>query len=155
MATTLKERDEVEYHKKDGIINSTAAAASAGAAAGVIIGAAAGPAGMAAGVVVGGIVGAVTGNIFAHDINSALEDTFWSENYKSRPYVESSEPYAKYKPMYHYGIDAYKSFSGREYHEIEPELKEGWAEKNHELSWDKAQHAVKDAYNKLYNGRRK
>src|SRR5437870_5581583 len=78
----------------------SAAAAIAGA---TVAGAAAGPVGAVVGAVAGGIVGAYAGKEVAENTNPTLEDRYWEENYRSRPYIEQDIAYEEYRPAYRYG----------------------------------------------------
>ncbi len=128
---------------------------AAGAAQGAILGTAVGPVGTAAGAVVGGVVGALAGKAIAQDINPTTEDAYWSDNYKTRPYITSSEDYETYRPAYRYGVDSYSTYEGRAFDEIEPQLKTRWdtVRGTSSLDWDRARPAARDAYERLYTQR--
>src|SRR6185312_870171 len=102
--------------------------------------------GMAAGVAIGGVVGALAGKGLAQEINPTTEDVYWSENYNTRPYVETGASYDAYRPAYRHGIDAYGKYEGRPFDEIEPKLSKDWdkARGDSALSWDKAKPATRD-----------
>lgn len=123
-----------------------AGAAATGAALGTVIG----PVGTVAGAAIGGIIGGLAGSAAGEDVNPTDEHAYWNENYKDRPYTQQGESYDTYKDAYHHGIEAYKNHQGRSYDEIEPHLKNEWTgQNNRPLSWDKASHATRDAYNRL------
>lgn len=55
------------------------------------------------------------------------EDTYWRENYRSRPYASSGEQaYDDYRPAYRYGYDAAGRYSGRDWNDVEADLSRDW-----------------------------
>lgn len=78
------------------------------------------------------------------------EDNYWRENYPSSSYFDSSVPYEQYQPAYRMGYEGYVRYrnSGRTYDEVEPELQRDY-EKHYSrsgLGWERAKHAVRDAW---------
>lgn len=144
-------------HPVGGAVGAVAGAATgaaiAGAAQGAAIGTVAGFPGMAAGVAIGAAAGALLGKGVAQEINPTTEDVYWSENYKTRPYIEQNASYDAYRPAYRYGVDSYTKYEGRSFDEIEPSLSKDWdrVRGNSTLSWDKASPAARDAYGRLHN----
>jgi hypothetical protein len=132
-------------------VGAAAGAAAVGAAQGAALGTVAGIPGMAAGVAIGGVAGALVGKGVAQEINPTTEDAYWSENYKTRDYVEKNEDYDIYRPAYHHGIDAFTRYEGRSFDEIEPDLSKEWENSKAPLPWKKARHATRDAYDRLLN----
>ena len=121
-------------------------------AAGAALGSAVGPAGTVAGAVIGGVVGGLAGKEAAEDVNPTIEEAYWNENYKTRPYINKTESYDYYRPAYRHGIDAYSKYNGKKFDEIEPNLSSEWEQTNKSsLSWDKAKPASRDAYDRLAN----
>lgn len=124
----------------------TAGGAVAGMAVGAAIG---GP----VGAVVGAAIGAVTGGVAGHGVAAAfdpeVENSYWQENYSSRPYVRSGAPYSDYQDAYRYGGESagrYASFD-----EAESDLERNWDKaKNHSnLGWNDAKHAVRDGWHRV------
>jgi hypothetical protein len=129
----------------------TAVGASAGAvAAGAAIGTVAGPVGTLVGAAVGAVVGGLAGKGVAESIDPTKEDAYWRENYTSRPYVDSASSYDDYGPAYGYGVSSYSQHAGRSFDDAETDLSRGWstARGNSNLSWEKAKHATRDAWNR-------
>ena len=123
-----------------------AGAAATGAALGTVIG----PVGTVIGAAIGGLIGGLAGSAAGEDVNPTDEHAYWNENYKDRPYAEQGTSYDTYKSAYNHGIEAYKAHNGRDYSEIEPDLKSQWTGQNNQpLSWDKAGPATRDAYDRL------
>lgn len=134
-------------------VGAAAGATAVGAMQGAALGTVAGLPGMAAGVAIGGVVGALAGKGVAQEFNPTTEDAYWSQHYKTRPYVEQGMDYDTYRPAYRHGIDAYSKYEGRKFEEIEPKLSEDWqnAHGDSALPWEKAKLAAGDAYDRLYN----
>jgi hypothetical protein len=134
-------------------VGAAAGAAAVGAAHGAALGAVAGVPGMAAGIAIGGVVGALVGKGAAQELNPTTEDAYWSENYKTRNYIEPNATYDAYGPAYRHGVNAYSKYSGQPFDAVEPNISKEWetARGNSTLSWDKARPASRDAYERLHN----
>jgi hypothetical protein len=126
----------------------SAAAALAGATA---AGAAAGPVGALVGAVAGGIVGAYAGKEVAENANPTVDDLYWEENYRRRPYVEEGIAYDEYRPAYQYGWEARVRHADETFDNVEPDLERGWpqARAGCNLDWQKARPAVRDAWDRV------
>ena len=68
-----------------------AGAAGAGAAGAAIGGAVGGPLGAVVGAAVGAFAGGLGGKAAAESVNPTLENTWWRENYATRPYAKAGE----------------------------------------------------------------
>ena len=126
-------------------------AAAGGAAAGAAAGTVAGPVGTLLGAAAGAIAGGLAGKGVAEMIDPTVEEAYWKENYSSRPYVTGNATFDDYGPAYRYGVDTYKRFEGRTFEQAEPELRRDW-ERNRgrsRLTWDDAQHATRDSWQRL------
>jgi uncharacterized protein YcfJ len=127
-----------------------------GGTAGAMVGAAAGPVGAVAGAIIGGVGGAYAGKDAAEGINPTVINTYWNENYSSRPYVKADADYETYKPAYMYGYNARTKNADRKFDEIESDLSKNWSKERQAstLEWNDAKEAVRDSYDytdKLYN----
>ncbi len=122
-----------------------------GAAAGALGGAVAGPLGAAVGAVVGAVAGGLAGKGVAESIDPTVEDAYWSENHKNRPYVEKDSSYDDYRPAYQYGWESRNQHADKSFDEVETDLGRNWdtAKANSKLSWDKAKHATRDAWDRV------
>lgn len=125
--------------------------AAGGAAAGAIGGAVGGPIGAVAGAVIGGIAGGLGGKGVAEAIDPTTEDTYWSENFRTRPYYEEGFEYDTYRPAYRYGWESRSRFADRSFDEAETDLERGWDQFKGEsrLTWNKAKHATRDAWHRV------
>ncbi len=124
-------------------------AAASTAVAGAALGAAAGPVGAVLGVVAGGIVGALAGKSVAETVDPTGEDAYWRENYSSRPYAEKKAGYEAFRPAYQYGWASRARYPSQRFEEVEGELESGWKKTKSGLGWDKARHAVRDAWERI------
>jgi hypothetical protein len=125
-----------------------------GASIGAVVGAAAGPLGTAVGATIGGVAGGLTGKGLAEAANPTdptVEDTYWRENYASRPYVKAGARYEAYQPAYRLGWEGPGRYGELNWEKAEPRLREDWhrAGGGSQLDWDKASPAVKDAWGRL------
>jgi hypothetical protein len=80
------------------------------------------------------------------------QNQYWRSNYSKRPYYNSSMDYSNYEPAYRYGTELYNQNSGRSYNELNQEqLRNGWnqARGSSNMSWEDAQAATRDAYNRM------
>jgi phage tail tape-measure protein len=130
-------------------IGSAAAAIATAAAAGGAVGTAAGPVGTVVGAIAGGIAGGLAGKSIAESIDPTAEDAYWREEYKNRPYYESTSKYEDYQPAYQYGWESRAQHDGRTYDEVEADLERDWAQRKSGLSWTKAKMAVRDAWDRI------
>lgn len=121
-----------------------------GAAAGAAIGSMAGPIGTVVGGVVGAVAGGMAGKGIAAAIDPDVEDTYWRDNFQSRPYA-SGQTYGTYQPAYKHGWESYGKNAGKKFDEVEPEIKEAWetSKDSSRLSWDKAKNATRDAWHRV------
>ena len=73
------------------------------------------------------------------------------KNYSNRPYAKSGVSYETYRPAYEYGWQARMMHADADWAEIEPNLRAGWpqARGDSKLEWTDAQHAAKDAWDRV------
>jgi hypothetical protein len=155
---THENRDPISHEPGAHPVGTGVGSAGVGAAATVVGGLVGGPVGAAVGAVVGSVVGGLAGKGVAESINPTAEDSYWHQNYASRPYVEANHTYEHYQPAYRTGYEGYARHaeSGRTYEEVEPELQAEY-ERAHSASglpWSQARHAARDAWSKLHEERR-
>jgi phage tail tape-measure protein len=126
-------------------------AVAAGAAAGAAGGAVGGPVGLVAGTVIGAVAGGLGGKAIAESFDPTVEDAYWRENYRDRPYAESSLDYDHYRPAYQYGWEARSLYSDKSWEEIESALEESWARRrgSSSLDWKQARQASRDAWDRV------
>jgi hypothetical protein len=137
-------------------IGAAAGAAAAGALEGAALGTMAGAPGMVAGVAIGAALGAIAGKDIAKSVNPDKEEAYWKNNHKHRHYFDSTVLYDSYAPAYRFGIEAYSTYVGRDFNEIEAQLEKQWNTEIHNdergtsrLTWATAKLATRDAYERL------
>jgi hypothetical protein len=128
-------------------------AAGAGAVGAVVGGAVGGPVGAVVGAAIGSVGGGLAGKNVAERVNPTVENEYWSNNYSTRPYVESGYDYNDYSPAYRTGYEGYATYAGQgmTYDAAEPHLRESY-ERQHgkgRLAWEKAKHASRDAWDRI------
>jgi hypothetical protein len=120
-------------------------------AAGAVMGTAAGPIGTAVGAAVGGVVGGLIGKGVAEGVNPTVEETYWRENYSSRPYVAKGAKYEEYAPAYRYGWEGRRRYEGKRFDEVEADMAREWYQSRgtSKLDWDQARQASRDAWERI------
>jgi hypothetical protein len=129
-------------------VAATAAGAAGGAATGAAIGSTAGPVGTAAGMAAGAVAGGAAGKGLAEAADERNQDEYWRRNYASRPYVKKGVDYESYRPAYQYGWESYARYRGRQFEEVEPNLRRDW-EAHGRSGWDNVRDAVRDAWHRV------
>lgn len=129
----------------------TGVGAAGGAAAGAAIGAVVGPVGAAVGLVAGAVGGGLAGKGVAEKMDPTVQDAYWKDNYSKRSYAEKSVSYETYRPAYRTGYEGYTRYPGKKYEEVESDLQRDYEKSrgNSNLSWDKAKHATRDAWQRV------
>ncbi len=122
-------------------------AAIGGAASGMAVGAVAGPVGAAVGAALGAVAGGLAGKGVGELIDPTTEDNWLRDNYDSRPYVRTGDTFETHVPAYRYGAEAEAAYGEEPWDTVEPRLRDDWAARNCcDLEWDRANGAVRDAY---------
>ena len=130
-----------------------AVGAAIGAVDGAAIGMLGGLPGVIAGVAIGAVVGALAGKETAQLASPNEEEIYWRDNHQNQAYFNSITSYDNYAPAYRYGIEAYSTYTGRKFDEVEAQLAREWDKVRgaSRLTWDSAKLAVRDAYERLHN----
>ena len=109
-----------------------------------------GPVGAVVGAAIGAVAGGAAGHGVAAAINPTAEDSYWQQNYASRPYVTAGAPYSDYQDAYRFGWESvgtgYDSFDA-----AERDLAAKWdhSRGNSRLAWDDAKDAVRDSWHRV------
>jgi hypothetical protein len=152
------EREEEKSGKRvsgepDSNLSAVGGGGIAGAAAGAAIGTAVGgPIGGALGAVAGAIGGAVTADQIQDELDPKIEEAYWKDNYKSRPYYKHGDDYEVYLPAYRFGWESAirKQFAERDFEDIEPELRNSWiTECDESRDWDSVREICRDGFNRI------
>jgi hypothetical protein len=87
----------------------------------------------------------------AEKTNPTIEDAYWRETYKTRPYVKTDYNYDVYQPAYRYGWESRTRYEGRRFDEVENDLERGWdkAKGTSRLAWNEARDATRDAWHRI------
>jgi hypothetical protein len=122
-----------------------------GAAAGAATGTVAGPVGTVVGAAIGAIVGGLAGKGVAEEVNPTRERAYWSENFSGRDYVEKGSSFDDYGPAYDFGVNARGRYPGRAFDDVDSEMSGDWGTRRgaSSLSWERAQYAARDAWNRI------
>lgn len=84
---------------------------------------------------------------------TTLENTYWRDNFVSRPYVDPDAQFDDYGPAYDYGVESSAKYEGRDFDDVESDLSSSWEaiRGKSSLAWEHARHAVRDAWNRVRN----
>jgi hypothetical protein len=80
------------------------------------------------------------------------EDSWWRDNFSTRPYA-TGRSYDELRPAYQYGYESGLHHLGRQWDEVESDLKTGWEKFEGRpgagSTWDNVKHAVRDAWYRI------
>ncbi len=132
-------------------LGAAAGGIAGGIGTGALAGSTVGPVGTVVGAVAGAVAGGLIGKSVAEAIDPTVEESYWRENYASRPYVTKGATFDDYGPAYRYGVDSYAKSNGRTFEQSEPDLKRSWenAKGRSRLSWDEAKAASRDSWQRV------
>ena len=84
-----------------------------------------------------------------------VEERWWRDNYRSRPYARSDRDFDFYRGAYRYGYEGAARGSGNSWNDVESDMKKGWDryEGRGDSMWDDVKDAVRDAWDRV-RGRR-
>lgn len=76
------------------------------------------------------------------------EEEYWRSSWNTRPYVTADRGYDYYAPGYRYGFESANQYRGRDWDDIENDLRSGWErfENRGQRTWDNVKDAVRDAW---------
>jgi hypothetical protein len=85
------------------------------------------------------------------------EESYWRNNYSSRPYAGTNADFEYWKPAYRYGYDAANRFQGHRWEEVENDLRTEWDSYEHRgtirAKWEEVKDAVRDSWNRITGNR--
>ena len=92
--------------------------------------------------------GASTGGT---SIDWKTEEQYWRGNWNTRPYVSADRGYEYYQPGYRYGVESATRYRGRNWNDVEADLRSGWDRFEHrgQSTWENMKDAVRDAWNRV------
>lgn len=131
----------------------------AGAATGAAIGTAVGgPVGGAIGAAAGGLAGLAAADKAIDQLDPKIEEKYWQENFKNRPYYKAGDTYESYAAAYRFGWEtaSRKEFSRKTFDEAETSLQKEW-QKQHGDSrdWTEVLEIVRDAFDRVHERKAK
>lgn len=106
-----------------------------------------GPAGAVIGAAVGAVAGGLTGGAIATAVDPTVEDNYWRDNFRNRPYVKAGGEYGDYRDAYRYGWES-RAKTHRAWDDTANDLERGWdkAKAKSSLAWSDAKGAVRDGW---------
>jgi len=77
--------------------------------------------------------------------------SWWQENFRNRPYVSADRGFEDYEPGYRFGYQSVSRYRGKNFNEIEPNLRSDWNsfEGKGQSTWENMKDAVRDAWENL------
>jgi hypothetical protein len=86
-------------------------------------------------------------------VNPTEEERYWRENYKKRPYYQSSRDYDHYGPAYQYGWESAcrTEYCERRFEDVESDLAENWTRYRGaaRTEWKDVRDATRDAFGRV------
>ena len=82
---------------------------------------------------------------------SGTEEQYWRSNFSTRPYVNADRGFDFYQPGYRYGYESATRYRGRNWNDVESDLRTGWDKYEHrgQSAWENVKDAVRDAWNRV------
>jgi hypothetical protein len=79
------------------------------------------------------------------------EEKWWRDNFSSRPYARAERGFDFYRPGYRYGFESANRYRGKQWNDVEPDLRGGWDryEQRGQSKWEDVKDAVRDAWNRV------
>ena len=125
----------------------------AGAATGAAIGTAVGgPVGGAIGAAAGGVAGMAAADKAIDQLDPKIEEDYWKENFKNRPYYKPGDEYESYAAAYKFGWEAAgkREYKERSYKQAEAQLERDWkAQRGSMRDWSEVKEIVRDSYERV------
>lgn len=145
----MNHKDDKAGSGTGAVLGAATGGIAGGAAAGALAGGLTGPVGAAVGAVVGAAIGAMAGR----KADPVAEDSYWRDNYLTRPYARKDASFDDYSPAYRSGVESYSRNPGRSFDDIEPQLGRDWNSNRgrSSLEWEHAKPAARDAWDRISN----
>ena len=95
-----------------------------------------------------GLTGGTSGS-FSGDWN--LDQNWWRENFRDRPYVSADRTFEYYEPGYRYGYESANRFRGKNWNDVESTLRSDFdrIEYRGQSTWDNMKDAIHDAWDRV------
>jgi hypothetical protein len=84
-------------------------------------------------------------------MDPTAEDAYWRAHYSKQTYVDHDAAYGSYQMAYQTGYQGRRQYPGKTYEEVEADLRRSYekSQGSATLTWDKARHATRDAWNRV------
>jgi hypothetical protein len=78
------------------------------------------------------------------------EERYWREQYNTRPYARGRS-FDQLSGGYRYGVQSANRYAGRDWNEVEPDLRRDWDAYEHrgQSTWEDMKDAVRDAWDRM------
>jgi len=85
----------------------------------------------------------------------STEEQYWRDTFASRPYARADRGFDYYRPGYRYGFESAQQFRGKQWNEVESDLRGGWDRYEHrgQSTWENVKDAVRDAWDRVLRRR--
>ena len=81
------------------------------------------------------------------------ERSWWQDNFRSRPYATADRGFDYYEPGYRYGTEAANRYRGRNWNDVESDLRSGWdsyeGRGSSRSTWEDIKASVRDAWDRV------
>jgi len=96
-----------------------------------------------------GLTGSAATGSFSGDWN--LDQQWWRENFRDRPYVSADRRFEDYEPGYRFGYESANRYRGKSWNDIEPSLRNDWDrfESRGSSTWENVKDSVRDAWDSI------
>ena len=83
----------------------------------------------------------------------APEESYWRDNWSKRPYASADRGFEYYQPGYRYGFESANRYHGRNWDDVESDLRTQWASYAHrgQSKWEHVKGAIRDGWNRVVN----
>jgi len=83
-----------------------------------------------------------------NETDTGRHDSWWRQNFRSRPYVAPHASFDDYGPAFRYGCECVKRYEAKSFDAAEAEMREEWtrARGASRLEWDDARAPIRDAW---------
>lgn len=79
---------------------------------------------------------------------TGFDADYWQRNFAAQSYATPDARYEDFEPAYRYGHESRDRYPGRQFEDVEPDLRSGWerTQFNAKAGWDQVKHAARDAW---------
>ena len=79
------------------------------------------------------------------------EEQYWRDHWHTRPYATADRGFDYYQPGYQYGYESATRYRGRDWNDVESDLRSGWDRYEHrgQSTWEQMKDAVRDAWHRV------